>query len=124
MPSKIVKRGWDRESFNVRLTKKRAMELKAIATELGDHATPVEAVDFALTRAARALGSEATRDLELAATVIARNLWSELESALADWQGKQELVYQNCALAAKVEKLDCSLTALRALMEKVAMDEI
>lgn len=85
MSAKGEDNGWDRANFNVRLTKARRDQLKAVAASLSASATPMEALDAALERALLPMdggvGEERFDELEDHVTACAM----KNESDLARW---------------------------------------
>ena len=73
--------GWARHELNLRLTKRRATQLRAIAARLPGRPTPTDAIDAALAQAAAPEGALADRLDELEAAFAARAAESRSESA-------------------------------------------
>ena len=72
--------GWTRHELNLRLTKRRAAQLWAIAARLPGCPTPTDAIDAALAQAAALEGPLAARLDELEAAFAARAEESRSES--------------------------------------------
>ena len=64
--------GWARHELNLRLTTRRAAQLRAIAARLPGNPTPTDAIDAALAQAAVPEGALADRLEELEAALAAR----------------------------------------------------
>ena len=73
--------GWNRHELNLRLTKRRIAQLRAIAARLPGSPTPTDAIDAALAQAAAPDGFLAARLDEFEAAFAARAEESRSESA-------------------------------------------
>lgn len=93
--------GWTRHELNLRLTKRRAAQLRAIAARLPGSPTPTDAIDAALTQAAAPDG-----------TLTAR--LDELEASFDTHAA--ERVAEAARIEAAVKKAQRSLADLHALI--------
>lgn len=97
---------WDRAEFNIRLSRQRLPKLKKLATMLGPDATPMDAIDFALERAAEVMASNKPDDIAMCMELLA----SQQDQSARD-------------LADRVGRLHESLEKLRELMARVVEAE-
>lgn len=99
--------GWDRANFNVRLTKARRDQLKAVAASLGSSATPVDALDAALRIA-----------LQPSNEGVGSERFDELEDHITAHAMKNEIEFGH--VGDRIDAVRQSMDDLRALISALA----